>query len=138
MTSDDALLPCAHCGGDAHIGTVRYSKPLDNTWWNDDAMPNGRAPITEAFFAHCARCAIGQRNSPAGGYRTEAEAIAAWNRRAGRAGHAAGQSEADARVKVLEAENARLREAIAVAAVWTAVPGTTIAEIRAALEGRQP
>jgi len=45
---------------------------------------------------------------------------------------------ADARVKELEAENARLREAIAVAAVWTAVPGTTIAEIRAALEGRQP
>jgi len=55
-----------------------------------------------------------------------------------RAGHAAAQSEAEARVAQLEAENARLREAIAVAAVWTAVPGTTIAEIRAALEGRQP
>ena len=79
----DALLPCAHCGGDAHIGTTRYSRPLDNTWWADGS------PIEEAFFAHCAKCAIGQRNSIAGGYQSANEAAEKWNRRAG-------QSHADA------------------------------------------
>lgn len=37
------------------------------------------------------------------------------------------------RIEALSAENERLREALAVAAVWTAEPGTTIADIRAAL-----
>lgn len=73
----DELLPCPFCGGDAHIGTVRYSQPLDDIRWGSDD-----APITEAFYGHCARCAAGHKSSFAGGYRTEAEAVAKWNTRA--------------------------------------------------------
>lgn len=39
-------------------------------------------------------------------------------------------------VEGLRAEVARLRLGIAAAALWTAEPGTTIAELRAALEGK--
>lgn len=69
------LKACAHCGGTAHIGTVRYSKPLVDVHWEDGSE------IREAFFAHCASCSIGQRNSLVSGYRTEAEAAAKWNHR---------------------------------------------------------
>jgi len=37
----------------------------------------------------------------------------------------------------LSAENERLREALAIAAIWTAEPGVTIAEIRAALQPKE-
>jgi len=36
-----------------------------------------------------------------------------------------------------EAEIKRLREALAIAAIWTAEPGVTIAEIRAALQYKE-
>ncbi len=70
------LEPCPFCGGDAHIGTVRYSNPLQNCRWEEDD-----APVTEAYFGHCARCSAGHRDSFSGGYRTEECAVAAWNTR---------------------------------------------------------
>lgn len=38
------------------------------------------------------------------------------------------------KIAQLEAENARLLRAVGIAALWTAEPGTTLAEIRAALQ----
>lgn len=73
----EELKCCPFCGGSAHIGTVRYSRPLgDVRWSNDDA------PVTEAFYGHCSRCCAGHKNSIPGGYRTQTEAITAWNTRA--------------------------------------------------------
>ena len=71
----DKLKPCPFCGGDAHIGTVTYSRPLQDATWADGS------PILKAYFGHCASCAAGHRNSVAGGYPTKAAAAAAWNRR---------------------------------------------------------
>lgn len=89
----EELKPCPFCGGEAHIGTVRYSRPLDDVSWADDD-----APIIGAFYGHCAKCAAGHRNTVAGGYRTETMAIAAWNTRSTEA--------------TLRAENELMREAL--------------------------
>ena len=42
-----------------------------------------------------------------------------------------------AEIASLTAENERLRETLAIAAIWTAEPGVTIAEIRAALQPKE-
>lgn len=70
------LKPCPFCGADAHIGHVKYSRPLDDMEWRDGT------PVILAFYGQCLRCAGTHRNIIAGGYQTEAEAIAAWNARA--------------------------------------------------------
>lgn len=41
------------------------------------------------------------------------------------------------RLETLEAENERLQKAVAIASLWTAEPGMTLAEIRAALGEKQ-
>lgn len=72
----EALEPCPFCGGEANdTGHIRYSKPLADTWWDDDT------PITEAFFVNCIKCGAVSRGSIVPGYQTKAEAIAAWNTR---------------------------------------------------------
>lgn len=95
----EELKPCPFCGGEAHIGTVRYSRPLDDVSWADDD-----APIIGAFYGHCAKCAAGHRNTVAGGYRTETMAIAAWNTRSTEA--------------TLRAENELMMEALADLVSW--------------------
>jgi hypothetical protein len=87
MTTPDAMLPCPFCNGSAHIGTVTYSRPLEDVTWDDGS------PVLKAYYGHCAVCAVGHRNGIAGGYPTEQAAFAAWNRRAGQA-HAAALLEA--------------------------------------------
>lgn len=69
------LLPCPFCGGESHVGTIRYSKPLEDAAWHDGSE------ITECFFVNCASCGVSNQGLIAG-YRTTEEAIAAWNRRA--------------------------------------------------------
>jgi len=90
MTTTDALLPCPFCNGEAHIGTVTYSRPLEDVTWDDGS------PVLKTYYGHCAVCAVGHRNGIAGGYPTEQAAIAAWNRRTG-------QAYADALLEALEA-----------------------------------
>lgn len=75
LSREAELLPCPFCGGESHIGTVRYSSPLEDIWWEDGSK------IVEAFYGHCARCAAGHRNSFSGGHQTHEKAIAAWNTR---------------------------------------------------------
>lgn len=69
------LKPCPFCGGAASdSGYQKWSKPHCETTWV------GGRPITEAFFCNCPSCGI--NNMTVGiGYETQAEAIAAWNRR---------------------------------------------------------
>ena len=69
------LLPCPFCGHDASIGRVMYSRPLKGCNWAD-----GR-DVTEAHYAHCVWCAVGQRTNVAGGYQTPEEAAEKWNTR---------------------------------------------------------
>ena len=70
------LRPCAHCGGEASIGHVAFSRPLTHIEWEDGT------PVTEAFYGHCKNCSASTRNGFHGGQRNEAEAITAWNTRA--------------------------------------------------------
>ena len=71
------LLPCPFCGGEASSeGYRRYSKPLEDTNWEDGSE------ITECFYVNCIHCGI--QNGCAGlvqGYQTKAEAIKRWNTR---------------------------------------------------------
>ena len=71
------LKPCPFCGGEASdSGHIRYGKPLTDVWWGDD-----NTPITEAFYCNCMKCGAVSHSGIVGGYRTKAEAIAAWNAR---------------------------------------------------------
>ena len=72
----EQLKPCPFCGGAASgDGYVYYSRPCNDTAWDDGS------PITEAFFCNCPSCGVS--NMATGiGYRSKAEAIAAWNTRA--------------------------------------------------------
>jgi hypothetical protein len=71
----DKLLRCPFCGGEASdAGYVFYRKPCEDIAWEDGS------PITEAFFCNCPACGISNMASNIG-YRTKAQAIAAWNRR---------------------------------------------------------
>ena len=75
MTTPE-LLPCPFCGGEASdAGYVFYRKPCEDTVWEDGS------PITEAFFCNCPKCGINNMSGHIG-YRTKAQAIAAWNTRA--------------------------------------------------------
>lgn len=70
------LLPCPFCGGEASAeGYQKWSKPVLNMTWD------GGDPITEAYFCNCRTCCVSNITSGIG-YRTRAEAIANWNRRA--------------------------------------------------------
>src|SRR5687767_12943231 len=77
MSQVGDLRPCPFCGGEANgEGHVRYSRPLDGTWWEDGSE------ITEAFYVNCTKCGINNGcTGLVGGYRTKAEAIARWNTR---------------------------------------------------------
>ena len=70
------LKPCPFCGGEAHFGKTSYSKPLEDTVWHDDG-----APVTEAHFVSCVSCTASNRNSLAGGCRTQERAAESWNTR---------------------------------------------------------
>lgn len=73
--SDD-LKPCPFCGGEASgDGFQKLRTPHKETRWDDGSE------ITEAYFCNCIKC--GASNIVCSiRYRTKAEAIAAWNRRA--------------------------------------------------------
>ena len=72
---DDALLPCPFCGGKASdTGFMTWSKALRDTHWDDGSE------ITEAYFCSCISCGVTNIVGNVG-YRTKAEAIAAWNTR---------------------------------------------------------
>ena len=73
---DDALLPCPFCGGEASDTGLRiWSKALPETHWDDGSE------ITKAYFCNCTSCSVTNIVGSVG-YRTKAEAIAAWNTRA--------------------------------------------------------
>lgn len=68
------LKPCPFCGGEASgNGVVRYSGKHE-AWFADGTR------VTEAFFVNCTRCGASNRGL-VGGYQTQPEAVAAWNRR---------------------------------------------------------
>jgi hypothetical protein len=69
------LQPCPFCGGDAAPGHISYSRPLDDTNWEDGS------PVTEAHFVGCVRCGAVSRSGIVSGYQTKAEAIERWNTR---------------------------------------------------------
>lgn len=69
------LLPCPFCGGEASdAGYAKFSPPLKDAWWD-----NGEE-ISEAFFCNCTRCGVSNQGNIAG-YRTQEQAVKAWNRR---------------------------------------------------------
>ena len=73
---DDALLPCPFCGSKASdTGFMTWSKAVRDTHWDDGSK------ITEAYFCSCISCGVTNIVGNVG-YRTKAEAIAAWNTRA--------------------------------------------------------
>jgi len=59
--SEEKLLPCAHCNGEAHVSNKRHE-----------------TGISFAFYVQCETCGLKTLR-----FNTLAEAIAAWNRRAG-------------------------------------------------------
>lgn len=68
------LKPCPFCGGEASAdGQVKYHGKHD-AFWSD------RKRITKAHYVNCMKCGISNRGLL--GHRTQAAAIAAWNRRA--------------------------------------------------------
>lgn len=71
----DGLKDCPFCGGEAHYGTSRYSRPLSDAEWADGSL------ITEAHFVSCARCGSGNRDTLTGGHQTRDLAGERWNRR---------------------------------------------------------
>lgn len=71
MTDEMKLLPCPFCGGESHIGTVRY---------NSAAVRNLELEQDTFFKVNCVKC--GANNLGVGGYATEADAAEAWNARA--------------------------------------------------------
>lgn len=74
--SDQGLLPCPFCGGEASSdGRIKYGRPLTDAWWPD------HKPITEAFYVNCMKCGAVSRSGIVNGYQTKDEAIAAWNTR---------------------------------------------------------
>jgi hypothetical protein len=69
------LLPCPFCGGEAGHGHIKYSRPLNDTWWADNS------PITEAFYINCISCGAVCRSGIVAGFQSMAEAISKWNSR---------------------------------------------------------
>lgn len=76
MTDTPTLKPCPFCGGGASdAGHIKYSRPLDDTSWEDGSA------VLEAFYVNCMKCGAVSRAGLVGGYQTKAQAIAAWNTR---------------------------------------------------------
>lgn len=69
------LSSCPFCGGNAHIGHSKYSRPIPDCNWDDGS------PITETFYGHCARCPASHNGGIVGGFRTVSEAASRWNSR---------------------------------------------------------
>lgn len=126
MTDDKALLPCPFCGGFGIVqrnpGSYGYRSPTVWVTCENEPFEN---PHGKKWDDRKHRCFARtypfeeERWEPGKGTFSVAEralsdAIAAWNRRAGKA-------EADARVKQLEAENADLKQSvIAFVGPWAA------------------
>lgn len=71
---EQGLLHCPFCGGTASMGTVRLSSPSPIT--NKDGSNR-----TKSYFVNCQHCQA-NNNGIVHGYQTEADAAAAWNKRA--------------------------------------------------------
>lgn len=69
-SKDVSLLPCPFCGGEAATGTIRYSdRMIREQNWGQDTFHK----------INCVMC--GANNLGLVGFRTEALAIEAWNKR---------------------------------------------------------
>lgn len=67
--SETKLKPCPFCGGEASLGTIKYS-PCDITKLNNRE---------KGYFVNCQMCSA--RNEHGISYATEEEAIKHWNTR---------------------------------------------------------
>lgn len=90
------LKSCPFCGGEAFI---RRIEAHDHTPMLKALCPD-LEPAEETYWPECTKCGCAKEGKP-----TEAEAIAAWNRRAS-------LTEKDAEIAALRAENDRLASAV--------------------------